>query len=54
MEIEKAFSGVFPRNQENPFAHSCSFTLQISYKNDMLGPGRGGGGGGGAGCQDAL
>ena len=31
-----------PRDQEkNPFAHSCSFTLKTSYKNDMLGPGGG-------------
>ena len=28
-----------PCDRENPFAHSCSFTLQTSYKNGMLGPG---------------
>ena len=52
MEIEKkVFSCVFPppRDQENPFRHSCSFTLQTSYKNGMLGPGVGAG----EGCQNA-
>ena len=48
MEIEKVFFRcVPPRDQESPFAHSCSFTLQTSYKNGMLGPG------GGEGCQNA-
>ena len=43
MEIEKKklflFSGV---STPTPgFAHNCSFTLQTSYKTDMLGPGGG-------------
>ena len=43
MEIEKFFFQVCsPRDRENAFAHSCSFTLQTSYKNGMLGPGGGG------------
>ena len=47
MEIEKVFFQVCspppppPRDQEIPFAHSCSFTLQTSYNNGMLGPGGG-------------
>ena len=50
MEIEKGFFRcVPPRDRENPFAHSCSFTLQTSYKNGMLGPGVGGG----EGCRNA-
>ena len=45
MEIEKGFFFQVRSHldQENPFAHSCSFTLQASYKNGMLGPGWGGG-----------
>ena len=44
MEIEKVFIRCAPppRDQENPFAHSCTFTLRTSCKNGMLGPGRGG------------
>ena len=54
MEIEKGWFFFQVRShldQENPFAHSCSFTLQASYKNGMLGPGWRGGGGGS--CQNA-
>ena len=44
MEIEKVFFRCVPlRDQENPFAHSCSFTLQTSYTNGMLGSEGGGG-----------
>ena len=35
-----------PRDQTNPFAYSCSFTFQTSYKNGMFGHG-------GERCQNA-
>ena len=34
-----------PRDQTNPFAYSCGFTLNTSYKNGMGGGGGEGGGG---------
>ena len=47
IENRKSFTEVLsPRDQTNPFAYSCSFTLYTSsYKNGMIGH-RGGGGGG--------
>ena len=42
-KIEKSFTEVLsPRDQTNPFAYSCSFTLHTSYKNGMIGHGGGG------------
>ena len=38
----KCFPPPPPRDQTNPFAYSCSFTLHTSYKNGMIGH-RGGG-----------
>ena len=39
MEVPPPFSPPPPpfRDQANPFACSCSFTLQTSFKNGMLG-----------------
>ena len=46
LENSKRFTEVLPpppRDQTNPFAYSCSFTLHTSYKNGMIGHGGGGG-----------
>ena len=46
IENRKRFTEVLsPRDQTNPFAYSCSFTFNTSYKNGMIGHGGGGGGG---------
>ena len=46
-KIEKVLLRCFPpRDQTNPFAYSCSFTLHTSYKNGMFGHG-------GERCQNA-
>ena len=51
IENRKSFTEVlYPRDQTNPFAYSCSFTFHTSYKNGMIGHG---GGGGGGRCQNA-
>ena len=39
----KSFTEVLsPRDQTNPFAYSCGFTFNTSYKNGMIGHGGGG------------
>ena len=38
----KCFPTPPPRDQTNPFAYSCSFTIHTSYKNGMFGHGGGG------------
>ena len=46
-EIEKVLLKCFPpRDQTNPFAYSCGFTFNTSYKNGMIGHG-------GERCQNA-
>ena len=52
MKIEKVLLKCFPsppppRDQTNPFANSCGFTFDTSYKNGMIGHG------GGERCQNA-
>ena len=45
IENRKSFTEVlYPCDQTNPFAYSCSFTFHTSYKNGMIGHGGGGGG----------
>ena len=43
-EIEKVLLKCFhSRDQTNPFAYSCCFIFNTSYKNAMIGNGGGGG-----------
>ena len=39
MKQKKSFTEVTPRDQTIPFAYSCSFAFQTSYKNGMIGYG---------------